>query len=97
MTILFSRVLNNPYFKDRVSAEVYKASMFGLVIGSNYGANLTLIGALAGIMWSSILQRNEITMQYTKFLKYGVIVMPAVITTTCLVFFIEQVLREGWN
>ena len=29
--------------------------MLALIIGANYGANFTLIGALAGIMWNSIL------------------------------------------
>jgi arsenical pump membrane protein len=54
MTILFTKILQHPAFVvDPVAA---KAAMYGLIMGSNFGANFTIIGALAGIMWVQILQ-----------------------------------------
>ena len=53
MTILFTNILLHENFE--VSAITQQASMYALIMGSNFGANFTLIGALAGIMWSSIL------------------------------------------
>ncbi|MEG1535559.1 MAG: ArsB/NhaD family transporter, partial [Clostridia bacterium] len=45
--------------------------VFASVIGSNIGAFLTPVGALAGIMWSSILRHNGIKFSFVDFLKYG--------------------------
>ncbi|NTV23552.1 MAG: hypothetical protein HGA85_04215, partial [Nanoarchaeota archaeon] len=45
-----------------------------VVIGSNLGANLTPIGALAGIMWMSILKKKKIHMSFIEFTKYGLVV-----------------------
>ncbi len=45
-------------------------------IGSNLGANITPLGALAGIMWMSILSRRRFTITFGTFIKYGLIVTP---------------------
>lgn len=58
-------------------------------MGSNFGANFTIIGALAGIMWVSILKTMNIEMNYAKFAKYGFIIMPAVVVSACFTFWIE--------
>ncbi|GAB5587404.1 hypothetical protein Unana1_02304 [Umbelopsis nana] len=52
MTILFIRVIQHPNFYQAASVTpvVLKAVLFSLVIGSNLGACLTLVGSLAGIM-----------------------------------------------
>jgi Na+/H+ antiporter NhaD/arsenite permease-like protein len=52
MTILFIRVIQHPNFYQAASVTpvVVKAVIFSLVIGSNLGACLTLVGSLAGIM-----------------------------------------------
>ncbi len=47
-------------------------AVFATVIGSNIGAFLTPIGALAGIMWSSILNEHGLKFGYLDFLKMGV-------------------------
>ena len=49
-------------------------AVFASVIGSNVGAFLTPIGALAGIMWSSILKSHGHKFGYLDFLKIGVTV-----------------------
>ncbi len=48
--------------------------VYATVVGSNLGAFLTPIGALAGIMWMSLLKRHEVKMSYLEFVKYGAIV-----------------------
>lgn len=45
-----------------------------VVIGSNLGANITPIGALAGIMWLGILKSKEFTLSFLDFVKYGFMV-----------------------
>ena len=57
-------------------------ALYATVIGSNLGALLTPIGALAGIMWGSMLKAQGIRMRYIDFLKNGVlIVIPACIAS----------------
>ena len=50
------------------------ASIYASIIGSNIGAFLTPIGALAGIMWLSILKKHEIKFSFLDFIKYGAII-----------------------
>lgn len=49
-------------------------AVFATVIGSNIGAFLTPIGALAGIMWSTILNEHHLHFSYFDFLKIGLMV-----------------------
>ena len=51
-------------------------STFSTIIGSNIGAYLTPIGALAGIMWMSILKRYSVNFSFLDFVKYGLILVP---------------------
>lgn len=53
------------------------AAALGTAIGSNLGANLTPIGALAGIMWMTILSGKEARITFPKFVRYGLLVTPA--------------------
>ncbi len=66
MSVLFSSVM-----KTVTDPEIYKQGIFSAVVGSNIGAYLTPVGALAGIMWSSILRRFGIDFSFRKFLLYG--------------------------
>ncbi len=45
---------------------------YAVIIGSNLGANVTPIGALAGIMWITILKNEGLKISFLKFMKYGV-------------------------
>ncbi len=51
-------------------------AIYATVIGSNLGANLTPIGALAGIMWMSLLREKGVRMSFKEFVKYGLLVTP---------------------
>jgi arsenical pump membrane protein len=52
--------------------------VFASIIGSNLGAYLTPIGALAGIMWMSILKTTGVQYSFGRFTKYGFcVVIPA--------------------
>ena len=44
---------------------------YATIVGSNLGAYLTPIGALAGIMWLSMLKRHEVKINFFDFVKYG--------------------------
>ena len=51
---------------------------YATIIGSNIGAFLTPIGALAGIMWSNILKKQEVKFSFASFVKYGALIsLPA--------------------
>lgn len=64
MSVLFEQIVNGK--------SVF--ALYGSIIGSNVGAFLTPVGALAGIMWSKILGKYDVKMSFTKFIFYGVIV-----------------------
>jgi arsenical pump membrane protein len=51
-------------------------AVLATTIGSNLGANITPIGALAGIMWMSILRDKEVKLTFKEFVKYGILVTP---------------------
>lgn len=51
-------------------------AVFASVIGSNLGANLTPLGALAGIMWLRILMEYNIKVNFLYFVKIGLIITP---------------------
>ncbi|OPZ36056.1 MAG: Arsenical pump membrane protein [Tenericutes bacterium ADurb.BinA155] len=63
MSVLFSAIASSGGYN---SGAVYAA-----ISGSNLGALLTPIGALAGIMWLSILHKDGIKMSFGKFVLYG--------------------------
>ena len=67
MSVLFCSIIENVTMDTT-------ALVFASVIGSNIGAFLTPIGALAGIMWSSILKTHNLKFGYLDFLKIGVTV-----------------------
>ena len=65
MSVLFSSVLT-----CLPEGEVLRG-VYATVIGSNLGAFLTPIGALAGIMWMGLLKKQDVKMSYLDFIKYG--------------------------
>lgn len=67
MSVLFSSILNSSNF----SQVNYLKGIYAAIIGSNIGAYFTPIGALAGIMWMSILKRFDIKINFANFVKYG--------------------------
>lgn len=49
-------------------------ALYASIIGSNIGAFLTPIGAIAGIMWMSVLKIQRVKLSYVDFIKYGVLI-----------------------
>ena len=64
MTLAFSSVLG---------ANASLTSIYAVIMGSNIGALLTPIGALAGIMWLRILKETHIKYSFFDFMKNGFI------------------------
>ena len=67
MSVLFSSILSS-----LGAVEGLTGAVFATVVGSNLGAFMTPIGALAGIMWGSILNEHGHKFGYLDFLKIGV-------------------------
>jgi len=88
-TILLTRVIISPGFLALPEA-VRSVGMFGVILGSNLGANFTLIGALAGIMFAKILSEKGIMLGYLEFAKQGFKVMPLVTALSAGVLFLEH-------
>lgn len=51
-------------------------AVLATTIGSNLGATITPVGALAGIMWMSILREKDVTITFKEFVMYGFLVTP---------------------
>ncbi len=64
------------------------SSIYAVIIGSNLGAYLTPIGALAGIMWMNILKKEDIKLSFVGFIKYGIIMVPFVALASLLTLLI---------
>lgn len=60
-------------------------AIYATVVGSNLGACLTPIGALAGIMWTTMLKNHEVKFNYIDFVKYGVAISLPTLAVNLLV------------
>ncbi|MFA6636402.1 MAG: SLC13 family permease [Candidatus Omnitrophota bacterium] len=76
MTILFSNILISESFK--IGPLAYSGGSYAVIIASNLGANLTILGALAGLMWRKILRIKGIEISYFDFMKVGFAITPVV-------------------
>jgi arsenical pump membrane protein len=74
MSVLFTSVLEGKS----------ELALFSTIAGSNIGAYLTPVGALAGIMWMSILKSHDIKYTFIDFMKYGLILVPVSLTATII-------------
>lgn len=76
MSVLFCKVI------ESVPAAAKQAAVYATVAGSNLGALFSPVGALAGIMWSSMLTERNVKFTVKDFLKMGVTVaLPALAVT----------------
>lgn len=77
-SFLASNFINNipmsVFYSAILPATASDVAVYATVVGSNLGACLTPIGALAGIMWSSILRKYHLKFGYLDFLRIGVTV-----------------------
>ena len=79
MSILFSHLITLGS-----SNEIIRAT-YASIIGSNIGAFLTPIGALAGIMFTSLTEIYGAKIDFKTFIKYGLIISVPVLLI-CLLF-----------
>jgi len=84
MVIFFARAFQSPSFTGP-----QLGSTLALIAGSNFGANFTLMGALAGIMWAKMLSDKGTSISFSEFSKYGFLIMPPVIAVACLTLLAE--------
>lgn len=78
MSVLFSEILDGSSIKN----------IYACIVSSNLGAILTPIGALAGIMWMSLLKKYNIEYSFKKFTKYGLIISIPTLIVTLLILYI---------
>ena len=62
----------------------FTRAVYASIIGSNIGAFLTPIGALAGIMFTGLVHRNSVRFSFIDFIKYGAIISIPVISVALL-------------
>ncbi|MBQ7444732.1 MAG: hypothetical protein IJS71_02180 [Clostridia bacterium] len=68
MSVLFSSIAGT------LEGTAGTGALYASIAGSNLGAFLTPIGALAGMMWSSILKSHDVPFSFGKFVKYGALI-----------------------
>jgi arsenical pump membrane protein len=77
MSILFANIVDN------------KEAIFASIIGSNIGAFLTPIGALAGIMFTNLVNKYDTKYSYLDFIKYGSIIsIPIMVVSLGVLYLI---------
>ncbi len=77
MSILYSNICTN------------KAAIYASIIGSNIGAFLTPTGALAGIMFTHLVNEHDTKFSFLDFIKYGAIIALPIIVATLLMLNLE--------
>lgn len=82
MSILYANIPNG------LSSIEYYRAIYATIIGSNIGAFLTPIGALAGIMFSGLLHKYEVKFSFLDFIKYGAIIALPTISIELLILFV---------
>ena len=82
MSILFSNLVKG------LTGNAYLEAVYASIIGSNIGAIFTPIGALAGIMFSSLLNKHDIKFSFLSFIKYGSIISIPTLAISLLLLMI---------
>ena len=83
MSVMFASIPNFTDQLDNVKA------IYAITIGSNIGAFLTPIGALAGIMFTDLLNRQQVKYGFKAFVKYGVIISLPTLLVALIGLFIS--------
>lgn len=77
MSILYSNICNN------------QAAIYASIIGSNIGAFLMPTGALAGIMFTNLVNEHETKFTFMDFVKYVAVISIPLIATALLMLNLE--------
>jgi len=88
MTLLFANAMQSPLYSITGTAKLSHG--LGLIIGSNLGGNLTIYGALAGLMWTRILRNKGVEVSLKKFVSYSIKIIPLVILITSIALAIQM-------
>jgi arsenical pump membrane protein len=83
MTVAFVSVMRGLSGKNLLAASLATAA------GSNLGANITPLGALAGIMWMSILSNKDFHLSFREFIHYGLMITPLTLAACLGVLALE--------
>jgi arsenical pump membrane protein len=83
MTLGFATIIHE------LSGPAQQAAAFATTIGANLGANLTPLGALAGILWLSILRDKDVPIRFLDFVRYGLLVTPVTLAAALAVLAIQ--------
>lgn len=85
--ILLANVLTHPVLESVTNLQdlVYPA-----VVATSLGANVTLLGALAGLMWRSILRQKGIEVSYVEFAKTMLKITPFTFVITILALLLVK-------
>lgn len=78
MSVLYSTIPN------MATDLMQQQAIFSTIIGSNIGAFLTPIGALAGIMFSDLVTKQEVKYSFLQFVKNGLLISIPTITAALL-------------
>jgi hypothetical protein len=89
-SILLAQVLIAPSF-DKLPTYVRTGGMLGVLEGANVGGCWSIMGALAGILWSGILRTKGIKIGYFQFMKVGFKVMPLITFVVAFIIWAEAV------
>ncbi|HPG91836.1 MAG TPA: ArsB/NhaD family transporter, partial [Clostridia bacterium] len=84
MSVLFGDVI------AKAPLTISKYATLSAVIGSNIGAFLTPLGALAGIMWLSLLKKYNVKFSFANFLGYGVVIALPTMTAALFGLFLSM-------
>ena len=83
MSILYSTLPNG------LSGVAYYKAVYASIIGSNIGAFLTPIGALAGIMFTDITGKFDVNYGFKQFIKYGLLIsVPTIGVALLIIMFL---------
>ena len=63
---------------------IYYGAVYASVIGSNIGAYLSPLGALAGIMWTGIMKQQKVDFSFRTYIGYGIRIAPPVLLAALL-------------
>lgn len=92
-TALASNLINNipasVLFTEVLKGTADISAVYATIMGSNIGAYVTPIGALAGIMWHNILSHNGVKLSFGRFCVYGVVVaVPTLLLGLLTIYFV---------
>ena len=85
MTLAFADVIGE------LGPEATMPAAFATTVGANLGANLTPLGALAGIMWMSLLRQKGVALRFMDFVRWGLVATPPSLAAALGVLSLEFV------